>query len=138
MGCKQTELREAEDADDPLGGLLAVWISNNGSGEATDLVEVVNFLNPFSCAPTPAAQAIARAVALEGSHLRCVSLADLVALKLYAGSLSDLADIVQVLALNPDADLETVRTIAGRFDRSGCLDELFAKARDLRGAPRPR
>lgn len=125
------ELRLAEDVDDPLGGVLAVWIEDEG-GNATDLVEVVNFINPHEPAPNPGAQAIARATMLVGLRLHCASLADLVALKVYAGGLNDLADVVEVLALNPDADLEAIRVVAANFDRAHCLDELFERVRQRR------
>lgn len=123
----ETELR-LPDEDDPLGGVLVI----RGPGGDSDVVEVVNFLNPLRPRTNPAAMAIARAYPLEGVQLRCVALADLVALKLYAGSRSDLADIVQLLARNPDADPNALRSIAGPFDRSGCLESLISEARALR------
>lgn len=131
MGLK-AELRLPDD-EDPLGGVLVVWVAEDAKGAATDVVEVVNFLNPARPVPNPGPLAIARAFPLEDVRLRCVALADLVALKLYAGSRSDLADIVQLLARNPDADLHALRRVAQPFDRSGCLEDLIAEARALRG-----
>jgi hypothetical protein len=45
--------------------------------------------NPGRIVDTPAGAAIARAQPLPGSSLRCVTIEDLVALKLYAGGLAD-------------------------------------------------
>ena len=57
---------------------------------------------------------------------------DLVALKLYAGGLSDLADIVQLLARNPETNLEAVRVTALPFDAENRLETLIAQAAKLR------
>lgn len=127
------ELRLPDD-DDPPGGVLIVRAAEDPGEESMDVVEVVNFFNPARPVANPALQAIARASALEGVQLRCVSLADLVALKLYAGSRSDLADIVQVLARNPDTDVQALRSIGAPFDSKRCLDGLIEEARVLRGA----
>ena len=61
------------------------------------------------------------------------TLPDLIALKLYAGGMEDLGDIVQLLALNADADLGSIRAIAGTFDSDGRLEGLIAEAEQLRG-----
>ena len=68
---------------------------------------------------------------MPGSPLRCVTLEDLVALKLYAGGLNDHADIVQLLARNPNADLERVRGTAASFDRDQVLERLIEQATAL-------
>ena len=125
-----TQLRMPDD-EDPLGGVLVVWCSEDEFGEPEDVVEVVNFRNPGRIVAAPAARAIARAEPLPDSPLRCVALDDLVALKLYAGGLSDLADIVQVLAHNPDADLADVRATAAAFDAGNRLESLIAQAVEL-------
>jgi hypothetical protein len=109
-----TRLRLPDD-DDPLGGVLGIWAADE-YGEPADIVEVVNFLNPGRPHRNPAREAIARATTLEGGRLRCVGLEDLVALKLYAGGLSDLADIAQLLAHNPEVDLDAVRAVASEYD----------------------
>lgn len=119
------------DDDDPLGGILVVRGSQADDPELIDVVEVVNFRNPGRLAATPAPAAIARAEPLPGSSLRCVTIEDLVALKLYAGGRSDLADIEQLLAHNPDVDLEAIRSAAASFDRDGQLEALIASARAL-------
>ena len=126
----QTELRLPDD-DDPIG-VLTVQIPSADETVPPE-VEVVNFRNPARFASTPAPAAIALAELLPGTSLRCVTLEDLVAFKLYAGSRSDLADIERLLASNADADLEAVRRVAGPFDRSGELEDLIASARAMRG-----
>lgn len=131
----RTELR-LPDEDDPLGGVLTIWSADDEA--QTDVVEVVNFLNLAHPKVNPAVAAIGRSVALQGLRLRCVTLPDLVALKLYAGSRGDLADIVNVLAHNPDADLDAIRAAAGEFDRQGALGDLMKEAKVLRGdVPEP-
>jgi hypothetical protein len=128
-----TTLRLPDD-DDPLGGVLVVWQSLDDDGEPVDVVEVVNFHNPGRIDRTPAPAAIARAQPLPESTLRCVTIEDLVALKLYAGGLADHADIVEVLACNPEVDLDAVRAAALPFDRDGRLEALI----DLAASSRPR
>ena len=125
-----TELRYPDD-DDPLGGVLVVWDLSDGKGERHDVVEVVNFLNPGRLMLTPAALAIQRATRLDGIELNCVALPDLVALKLYAGGTVDHADIVQLLARNPDADLNEIRIVSEPFDEHGRLSSLIEEARKL-------
>lgn len=76
------------DQHDPIGGVLSVWTHETADSERLDLVEVVNFSNPYLPAETPAAEAIRNATPLEpGSALRCATLRDLIALKLYARTL---------------------------------------------------
>lgn len=65
---------------------------------------------------------------MEGIALRCVSLPDLIALKLYAGGATDYADILQLLVRNPGIDLDQLRKIAGPFDENIRLDHLIAQA----------
>jgi predicted nucleotidyltransferase len=125
-----TELRYPDD-DDPLGGVLVVWQLTDGNGKRGDVVEVVNFLNPAHSARTPASLAIQRAIRLDGIELNCVALPDLVALKLYAGGSLDYADIVQLLARNPDADLNEIRNVSEPFDERGKLNSLIEEAQKL-------
>ncbi len=126
----RTVLRLPDD-EDPLGGVVVVWRSEDASGEPEDVVEVVNFRNPGRIVATPAAAAIARAVPLPDSPLRCVTIEDLVALKLYAGGLADLADIVQLLARNPQTDLAAVRATTAAFDPENRLESLIEQATAL-------
>ena len=122
------ELTMPDDQDD-LGGVLGVWEHEDADGRPLDLVEVVNFNNPYRPKPNPAKAAIENAVPLdERTKLKYVRLADLVALKLYAGSRKDLADIAEVLAKNPDADFDEIRTVAKPYDATGELECLIAEA----------
>jgi hypothetical protein len=122
------ELRMPADQDD-LGGVLGIWEHEDADGRPLDLVEVVNFHNPYRPKPNPAKAAIENALRLdERTHLKYVRLADLVALKLYAGSRTDLADVCEVLARNPDADLEEIRRVAKPYDAAGELERLIAEA----------
>ncbi len=120
------------DDDDPLGGVIRLWSSEDEDGHPQNLVEVVNFLNPLRLARNPGPQALVRARPLEGARLRCATIPDLVALKLYAGGRADLADIVQLLAHAPALDIDEIRAVAGPFDRTGVLDELIAEGAELR------
>jgi hypothetical protein len=126
-----TELR-MPDEDDPVGGVLVIWRTVDDEGQPTDTIELVNFSNPHQPGQlTPGADAVRNAVAIdETSSLRCVQLADLIALKLYAGSFRDKADVIDLLKYNPDADLEAIRTVCKRFGFDATLEELIAAARE--------
>lgn len=50
----------------------------------------------------------------------------LVALKLYAGRLRDLADVVELLACNPHADLDAVRAACARFGLEAQFERVLA------------
>ncbi len=126
----RTRLRLPDD-EDPLGGVLTVWTSVDEEDEPADVVEVVNFHNPGRLVRTPARTAIARAQSLPDSPLRCVTIEDLVAFKLYAGGLMDHADIVQLLTRNPAADVDVIRSVATPFDRGGILEGLIDQARSI-------
>jgi hypothetical protein len=89
---------------------------------------MVNLLNPGRSAATPAPAAIARAQPVPGTALRCVTIEDLIALTLYAGGLADLADIEQLRAKNPDADVTAIRNMAATFDRGGHVEALIERA----------
>jgi len=130
------ELRMPDD-DDPLGGLLVIRRADPVDPERIDTVEVVNFRSA-GVSPSPARNAIPRARPVPGTSLRCVTMEDLIAFKLYAGGSSDLADIQQLLARNADADLDTLRSIAAPFDRDGKLEALIASAQALRNNQRGR
>lgn len=104
------------DADDPLGGVIDV------SG-AFGLVQVVSFANRF---PAVIRDALAGddVRIRPGSALRLVPLAQLVALKLYAGGVRSKSDIVELLRRNPDADLEAIRGTCKRYRLRG-LDRIL-------------
>lgn len=53
-------------------------------------------------------------------------LAQLVALKLYAGGLGSKADIVELLRRNPEADLDAIRAACRRYRLQG-LDAILAE-----------
>lgn len=107
------------DGDDPLGGVIDV------SGPF-GLVQVVSFANRF---PAVIRDALAgEDVRIRsGSELRLVPIAQLVALKLYAGGSQSKSDIVELLRRNPEADLEAIRTTCRRYRLRGlnaALQEL--------------
>ncbi len=62
---------------------------------------------------------------LENSPLRIIPLPHLVVLKLYAGGLKSMTDIVEVLSLNEDADLDAIDALCKRYRVTG-----FAKIRE--------
>lgn len=110
------------DAEDPLGGVL------NITGDDFNLVQVVNFDNPFSGRRTPAAAAIQGAtLPLGDTRLRVVSLPDLVALKLYAGGPKAASDIAELLARNQPLDLVKLREVCAA---ARLLPELEKVLRD--------
>jgi hypothetical protein len=126
-----TQLRLPDD-DDPLAGVLVVWERADENGEPADMVEVINFFDPMRSLLNPARVAIARAVEVSGTGLRCVTLPDLIALKLYAGGSGDLADIVQLLARNADADVDLIRSVAQPYDAKERLEALIEEAARIR------
>jgi hypothetical protein len=120
------------DHEDVLGGVLRIWKEADAEGEPIEPVDVVNFYNPLAPRPNPAADAVRSATSLDGTALRYVRLSDLVALKLYAGSRRDEADVVELLARNPEADLAEVRAVCNRYGFADLLDELVAESRGSR------
>jgi hypothetical protein len=107
------------DGDDPLGGVMDV------SGPF-GLIQVVSFANRF---PAVIRDALAGddIRIRPGSDLRLVPIAQLVALKLYAGGSGSKSDIVELLRRNPEADLDAIRTTCRRYRLSGldaALQEL--------------
>lgn len=112
------ELREP-DADDPLGGVIDVT-------GAFGHVQVVSFAGRFPAVIEDAVRA-AKLVVREGSPLRLAPIPQLIALKLYAGGHKSKADIVELLARNPELDLAEVRAACKRYQLDG-LEELIAEA----------
>lgn len=115
------------DEDDLLGGVLKVWEREDEEGEPIDVVEVVNFQNPHRPGRlNPGANAIKNSIQLDAqSSLRCVQLRDLIALKLFAGSMRDLGDIAELLVANASADLVEIRETASPYDRSNELERIL-------------
>lgn len=112
------ELREP-DGPDPLGGVVDV------SGPF-GLVQIVNYGGRFP-AVIDTGLAAADTVVRAGSRLRIVPLSHLVALKLYAGGMKSHADIVELLACNPDADVAEIRSLCQRWRLRG-LEPLIDEA----------
>jgi hypothetical protein len=125
-----TELRTPDEQDD-LGGVLEVWQDTDEDGDPIDSIEIVNFANPWRPGRrTPARDAVANAQPIDASSpLRCVQLADLIALKLDAGGPRDKADVIDVLARNPDADLDAIRAVCARYGFEQTLEELIVASR---------
>jgi len=113
------DLREP-DSSDPLGGVIDV------SGPF-GLLQIISYAGRFPAVIDDAVR-IATLVVREGSPLRLVPIAQLIALKLYAGGYKSKADVVELLARNPGLDLEEVRAVCRRYRLAG-LDELIAESR---------
>lgn len=112
------ELREPDGAD-PLGGVIDV------SGRF-GLVQVISYADRFPAVIDDALR-VSRVVVREGSPLRLVPLPQLIALKLYAGGYKSKADIVELLARNPELDRHEVRAVCDGYRLTG-LEELIADA----------
>lgn len=115
------ELREP-GGDDPLGGVIDV------SGPF-GFVQIISYAGRFPAVIDDAVRH-ATLVVREGSPLKIVPIPHLIALKLYAGGHKSKGDIVELLARNPDLDLDEVRAVCARY-RLGGLEELVAESRAL-------
>ena len=91
------------------------------------LVQVINFADRFPAVIDDAVRA-STLVAREGSPLRLVPIPHLIALKLYAGGHKSKADIVELIARNPELDLDEVRKLCARYRLKG-LKALVREAR---------
>ena len=114
----EVELREP-DGQDPLGGVVDVR-------GPFGLIQIVNYGGRFP-AVIDGGLAAADTVIRSGSRLRIVPLPHLVALKLYAGGTKSRADIVELLARNPDADMAAIRDLCQNWRLRG-LDPLIEEA----------
>jgi hypothetical protein len=114
-------LREP-DAQDPLGGVIDV----SGS---FGLVQIVNFGERF---PDVIESGLADATLRmrESGSLRIIPLANLIALKLYAGGMKSMADIVELLRRNPAADRNHIRGMCRQYRLRG-LEPLIREADNL-------
>lgn len=112
------ELREP-DGDDPLGGVIDVT-------GPFGLLQIVSFAGRFPAVIEDALRA-STLVVRPGSPLRLVPAPHLIALKLYAGGYKSKADIVELLARNPDIDLGEIRAVCKRYRLTG-IEELIAEA----------
>lgn len=107
------------DGDDPHGGVI------NITGDF-GLVQIVNFGNRFPAAIRDALDGEDIRVR-PNSVLRIMPIPQLVALKLYAGGLKSLADIVELLRRNPQADLDMIGQTCREYRLRGwdrVLEEL--------------
>lgn len=110
------------DAEDGLGGVLRI----RARPDDDELVEVVNFLNPMNLSKNPGSEAVRTATAVAPSTpLRCATLPLLIALKLYAGSRRDQADVIELVRRNPSADLSAIREVSARYGYGDVLEELL-------------
>lgn len=116
----EVAFREA-DGQDPLGGVIDV------SGPF-GLVQIVNFGERF---PGVIESGLADATLQmrEGGSLRIIPLANLIALKLYAGGMKSKADIVELLRRNPAADRDRIRAMCRQYRLRG-LEPLVREADD--------
>jgi len=104
------------DGQDPLVGVIDVFRSFG-------LVQVVSFAGGFPAVIRDALGGEGLGVC-PGSELRLVPLAQLVALKRYAGGIRSKADIAELLRRNPEADLDVIRETCRSY-RIGGLDEIL-------------
>ena len=114
----EVELREP-DGQDPLGGVVDIR-------GPFGLIQIVNYGGRFP-AVIDGGLAAADTVIRSGSRLRIVPLPHLVALKLYAGGTKSRADIVELLARNPDADMAAIRDLCQGWRLRG-LEPLIEEA----------
>jgi hypothetical protein len=116
----QTELIPP-DANDTLGGILRVREHN-----ADDRIVIVNFYNPLRPIGNPGLEAIQSAAPLAPlSSLRCATLGHLIALKLFAGSRRDQADVIELLRRNPATDRGLLRSVCAGYGYGEGLEELI-------------
>lgn len=98
------------------------------NAEPRDPVEVVNFQNPLSPSNNPGREAVQTAAPIGAStSLRCATLPHLIALKLYAGSRRDQADVLELLRRNPAADRAQIREVCARYGSEQMLEELIGE-----------
>jgi hypothetical protein len=117
-GC-HAKLREP-DAEDASGGVIDVE-GPFGS------IQITSYAEKF---PAVIKDALRESdlTARCGSPLKLVPLPHLIALKLYAGGAKSKADILELLARNPELDMENLRKLCRSYRLSG-LDELVAESR---------
>ncbi len=104
------DLREP-DTDDPLGGVLDI---HGDFGH----IQVISFEDRFPAVIRDALREAPFPVR-DNSPLRIIPLPYLVILKLYAGGYKSKADILEVLARNPEADLSAIDALCGKYRING-------------------
>lgn len=109
------------DAEDALGGVLSV------TAPGADLVQVVNYLNPWRGWSPVGKEAIETAEANVLRDLAVVDLPHLVALKLYAGGRKSQLDVLELLDRNPDA-IPSVGEVCRRLGLGAALSAVLASS----------
>lgn len=95
------------DGDDPLGGVIDIE-------GPFGLVQIVSFGGRFPAAIRDGLAGEGVCIS-SGSCLRVAPIPQLVALKLYAGGLKSLADVVELLRRNPSVDLSQIAEVCRRY-----------------------
>ena len=93
------------------------------------LVRIVSFSGRFPAVIEDAVR-LSTLVVREDSPLKIVPIPHLIALKLYAGGHKSKADIIELLARNPDLELNEVRSVCARYALGG-LEELIVESRSV-------
>jgi hypothetical protein len=113
---------EVPDRDDPLGGVVTV------RAEGAMPVQIVNFYNPLRARNTLVGRrAIDTADAQVLGALSVVRLPHLIALKLYAGGPKSTLDILELLARNPELDMDELRALCRELRLERELDAVLAR-----------
>lgn len=99
------------DGEDPLAGVIDI-------AGPFGLVQIVSFENRFPAAIRDALAGEDIRTRPDGT-LRVIPIPQLVALKLYAGGWKSLADIVEMLRRNPEADLKAIGETCRRYRLRG-------------------
>lgn len=104
------------DAQDPLGGVIDIrgdfgW------------VQVISFADRFPAAIRDALRHHTMTLR-PGSSLKLTPLAQLVALKLYAGGAKSRADVLELLKRNPEAKVEDIRKACRTYRVRGLAELL--------------
>ncbi len=108
------------DSDDPLAGVIDVR-------GPFGLIQIISFSGRFPAVVEEGVREAELMVRAQSS-LRIVPLPHLIALKLYAGGYKSKADILELLARNPAADVEAIKALCRRYRLAG-LDELLRELR---------
>lgn len=111
--------RTAATDDDPLGGVATIF------GSETAVVQFVNFVNPHTLRNSPGVDAINGATpepSLAGIPVACRE--HLVALKLYAGSGTDMIDAVELASVGPAMNWDEVERVCQKYGLIPALERL--------------
>jgi hypothetical protein len=116
------------DQDDPLGGVVTL------SGVGVRQVQIINFVNPIGMGDHPGREAVqgAEPLVVGGASVGVVGLEHLVAMKLFAGGIKSQADVVELLAFNPEADLDRIALLCARFGLSAAWSAVLPEVRSAR------